>query len=389
MVSQILGDRYEVERQIGKQTGRWTLLARDMTTQEQVIIKLLVLDEELDWDDLKLFEREVEILKSLSHPAIPRYLDFFEHSLPNDRAIALVRSHIDGRSLQQLVLQGRRLTETETKQVAKAMLLVLDYLHGQPSPIIHRDIKPSNILLANRQLYLIDFGSVKALSGNNDTAFTVVGTYGYMPPEQFSGRAIPASDLYSLGATLVTVLTGTHPSSLPRRGIKFDLTGVTSLSPEFTDWLEWLMEPNLEHRAKSAQEALQALEHGGRRLTGAAIAKPSDTKVWLTKDTNSLELLIPSRLGQLQLQIDPQQISLISKRLGFQSSRPLTAPRQAIHKLEYRRTATDEQDADAQLILWAGDQKFELRGNPLLTQEELEWLAFELATWLKLPVTRL
>lgn len=66
MAGQILGDRYEVERQIGKQTGRWTLLARDLTTQERVVIKLLFLDDALEWDDLKLFEREVEILKSSS-----------------------------------------------------------------------------------------------------------------------------------------------------------------------------------------------------------------------------------------------------------------------------------------------------------------------------------
>jgi serine/threonine protein kinase len=101
MAGQILGDRYEVERQIGKQTGRWTLLARDLKTQERVVIKLLFLDDALEWDDLKLFEREVEILKALSHPSIPRYLGFFEHQLPNDKALALIQTYVPGKSLEQ------------------------------------------------------------------------------------------------------------------------------------------------------------------------------------------------------------------------------------------------------------------------------------------------
>ncbi|MBC7969872.1 MAG: serine/threonine protein kinase, partial [Verrucomicrobia bacterium] len=326
MAGQILGDRYEVERQIGKQTGRWTLLARDLTTQERVVIKLLFLDDALEWDDLKLFEREVEILKSLSHPAIPRYLGFFEHQLPNDKALALIQTYVEGKSLEQCLQERRLFTEAETKQLAKALLHILVYLHGQHPPIVHRDIKPSNILLANRQAYLVDFGSVKALTSSGDTsAFTVVGTYGYMPPEQFSGRALPASDLYSLGATLTAMLAGAHPSSLPHKGVKIDFEKIAQLSPAYVEWLEWLTDPNLERRAKSAQEALSALEQGGRRPTTIApVVKPTETKISLVKEANSLEVLLPSLLGQAHLHIDPQHISFTSRRLGFQSGRPQT-----------------------------------------------------------------
>lgn len=393
MGGQILGDRYEVERQIGKQTGRWTLLARDLTTQSQVVIKLLFLAEQLGRDDLKLFEREVEILQSLSHPSIPRYLGYFEHELPNDRALALIQTYVEGRSLEDLMQQGRQFTEAEVRQIAKAVLYILVYLQQRQPPIVHRDIKPSNILLANRQVHLVDFGSVKALTGRETSQFTIVGTYGYMPPEQFSGRAVPASDLYSLAVTLVAILTGVQPSNLPRRHSKIDIQQVPNLSPEFADWLDWLLQPDLSQRAKYAQDALHALDYG-RPVTSSPVEKPSESKVFITKDANRFELVIPAILGQTQLQIDPQQIVLFSKRLGLQSSRPIVAARQAIQRIEYRRDAaskgnevqSDQAPPAAKLVIWAGSQRFELGEHPLLTRRELDWLAYELSTWLRLPV---
>jgi serine/threonine protein kinase len=396
MAGQILGQRYQVERQIGKQTGRWTLLAKDLDTQEFVVLKLIFIDEQLEWDDLKLFEREVEILKSISHPSIPRYLGYFEHDLPNAKAMVLIQNYVEGKSLEQCLQQGRIFTEPEAKQLGKALLGILQYLHGLQPPIIHRDIKPSNVLLANRQLYLVDFGSVKRFSGGDSTAFTVVGTYGYMPPEQFSGRAVPASDLYSLAATLVALITGTHPSSLPHRGAKIDLSQVPNLSTEFADWLGWLLEANVPQRAKTVQEALYALEHGHRPTSAleketatnrSSVTKPADTKVVLTKDTDVLELQIPSRLGQVELVIDRQTISLSTKRLGVAAGRQ-QAPRHQIQKLHYRQPdpTSPTSDPDAGVTIWAGSEKFILGNNPPLSPAELEWIAQELSAWLKLAV---
>ncbi|MHC5829679.1 MAG: serine/threonine protein kinase, partial [Nostoc sp.] len=118
---------------------------------------------------------------------------------------------------------GRTFTEAEVKQIAKAVLEILVYLHGLYPPVIHRDIKPSNILLGDRsgnsvgQLYLVDFGSVQTVLATETGTRTVVGTYGYMPPEQFGGRTVAASDLYSLGATLIYLVTGTYPADLPQK----------------------------------------------------------------------------------------------------------------------------------------------------------------------------
>jgi eukaryotic-like serine/threonine-protein kinase len=263
---EILRERYEIQQRLGKKAGRQTLLARDLDTQELVVIKLLTFSSDFHWDDLKLFEREAQTLQSLSHPALPRYLDSFELDTPNGKGFAMVQSYIEAPSVEEHLKAGRTFSEKEIKQLAKALLEILTYLHGQKPPLIHRDIKPSNILLTNRsgnsvgQVYLVDFGSVQTLATQEGKTVTVVGTYGYMPPEQFGGRAVPASDLYSLGATLIALATRAHPADLPQKDMGIQFKQVASLSPAFADWLTQMIEPSLDRRFTSAESALQALQ---------------------------------------------------------------------------------------------------------------------------------
>ncbi|MEG4573410.1 serine/threonine-protein kinase [Microcoleus sp. N3A4] len=263
---EILADRYQCDRRLGKQAGRQTLLARDLKTQQQVVVKLLSFSSDFNWEDLKLFEREVETLKSLSHVAIPRYLDSFEIDTPNRKGFALVQSYIEAKSLQEYLSDGRTFSESEVKQLATALLDILAYLHQRQPPVIHRDIKPSNILLKNRsgnsvgEVYLVDFGAVQTLATQQGKTVTVVGTYGYMPPEQFGGRAVPASDLYGLGATLIALITKQHPADLPQKDLQLEFEQITQLSPAFTNWLKWMTHPSLERRPASVQMAKEVLE---------------------------------------------------------------------------------------------------------------------------------
>ena len=268
---ELLHDRYQVEQSLGKKAGRQTLLARDLQTQELVVVKLLTFNHEFEWDYLKLFEREAETLKSLDHPAIPRYLDYFELESPTYKGVALVQSYIDAKSLEQHLKAGRSFSEADVHQLGRSLLEILIYLHSQQPPVIHRDIKPSNILLGDRsgntvgQVYLVDFGSVQTLIAHEGGTITVVGTYGYMPPEQFGGRATPASDLYSLGATLICLATGKHPADLPQTNLQIQFKPSAALNESVADWLEWLTEPALDRRLQSAQEALQVLQEGRSR----------------------------------------------------------------------------------------------------------------------------
>ncbi len=299
MREKILHGRYEIQRQLRKYAGRQTLLARDTTTQELVIIKLLTFGSDFEWQDLKLFAREAQILQELSHPAIPRYLDYFELNLPKLKGFALVQTYIPARSLEENLQAGRTFSEEEVQQIALALLEVLIYLHERLPPVIHRDLKASNILLGDRsgehvgQVYLVDFGSVKTPVVQQDGSITVVGTYGYMPPEQFGGRAVPASDLYGLGATLIHLVTGSHPADLLQDNLKIQFEPLVNLSPAFLDWLKWLTEPALEHRPTSAREALEALDILSQRHFPLVVFQPEESKIRYIKQQERLEITIP------------------------------------------------------------------------------------------------
>lgn len=343
MIGEILDNRYEVLSILGKKTGRRTLKVRDLHSLELAVIKLLSFHNDFEWDDLKLFEREARTLKNLSHSSIPGYIDYFELKKPLS-GFALVQTYIQAQTLEQHLNSGRCFTEAEVKQIATKILDILVYLHSISPPVIHRDIKPSNVLLSDRSgnhvgdIHLIDFGSVQTAALKEFGTRTVVGTYGYMPLEQFGDRTVPASDIYSLGATLIYLVTGTHPADLPVRDGRIQFEDVTSLSPEFTRWLKATTEPILETRIKSAREALTALQqpkldississsvsnslsqiirgdwdwdgkswipkgqnllfnsfHDKFKSNALKLTKPSGSKVMLHKGKDNLEILIPA-----------------------------------------------------------------------------------------------
>jgi serine/threonine protein kinase len=295
----ILGDRYEVQQRLSKKTGRQTYLALDRQTQNLVIVKLLIFGYDFDWNDLTLFEREADILKTLNHPAIPQYQDSFGLDLPNLKGFAFVQTYIDAKSLEAHLQAHRTFSEAEVKQISEDILEVLIYLHNQNPPIIHRDIKPSNILLANRsahsagQVYVVDFGSVQNSISVEGCTWTVAGTYGYAPLEQFSGRAIPVSDLYGLGATLIHLVTGQHPADLSDQDLRIQFAQTTSLSPSLKRWLRQMTEPSSKRRFGSSQEALQALKALQPEDEMLATSKPTGSKILLTKSAEELQILIP------------------------------------------------------------------------------------------------
>ncbi len=302
MNSDILGSRYSIQQQLGKKPGRYTYLALDAETQNLVVVKLLRLDSDFEWDSLKLFEREAQILQNLSHPAIPEYLDYFDVDSPETKGFALVQSYIDAKSLEEQVSNGRTFSEAELKEIAEKILNILIHLHERKPAIIHRDIKPSNILLTNRsgnsvgEVYLVDFGSVQNITVVENGTLTVVGTYGYMSPEHFGGRAVTTSDLYSLGATLIYLATGIHPADFPQKDLQIQFEEKTQLSRHFTRWLKKVLEPSQEkrfHSAKIALEALQKPEIVNLSFADGAAIKPVDTKILLKKDVDKIQIIKP------------------------------------------------------------------------------------------------
>lgn len=298
MINQILEERYEIQKELGSNPGRKTLLAKDLETEQLVVIKILHFDGEVKWQDLRLFEREAQILQQLSHPAIPDYLNSFELDLPDIKGFALVQTYIPATSLEEHIQLGRSFNEAEVKEIAKALLEVLNYLHTGQYPVIHRDIKPSNILLGNRSgnhvgdVYLVDFGAVKTTAQQGGT-MTVVGTYGYMAQEQFGGRAVAASDLYSLGATLIYLVTGSHPADLLGDDMVIEFEKSVNLSPDLIKWLKWMTQTTIKNRPSSAEAALTELKSPTSADSELVVSKPKNSKILLIKEQDKLEIVSP------------------------------------------------------------------------------------------------
>jgi serine/threonine protein kinase len=190
-------------------------------------------------------------------------LDYFQIDTDHDRDFYIVQQLVEGKSLAQAIADGWHGSEEDIKQIAEQVLDVLIYLHELKPPVIHRDIKPQNVILQpNRKIALVDFGAVQDTYRSTQVGgSTVVGTYGYMPPEQFRGKAVPATDLYALGATILFLLTGRSPVELPEIKLKLSFRDSVNISSHFADWLDKMIEPAIEDRFSSAKQSLNALQN--------------------------------------------------------------------------------------------------------------------------------
>ena len=214
---------------------------------------------------ISLFNQEAMRLYELGeHPQIPTLLAYFEQ----DSYLYLVQQYVAGQSLaQELVRQGP-LTEGQIRALLTDLLPVLQFVHEHQ--VIHRDITPMNILRRrlDGRVVLIDFGVAKQLNVEVPAQpGTRIGTEGYSPIEQFrGGRAYPASDLFSMGATCLHLLTNTRPDYLydPLNGEWIWQAQLAeqkrSLTPGFTAILDKMLKDLVNERYQSATEVLEALE---------------------------------------------------------------------------------------------------------------------------------
>ena len=297
---QTLQNRYQLQRQLGNNGIRQTWLAKDLQAtddgQQLVVVKLLAFGGTVQWEDLKLFEREAQVLKQLNHPRIPKYIDYFS---VDDRTLwfGLVQEYIPGVCLKEMLTQGKRFTEKQVRKVAIEILEILIYLHELNPPVLHRDIKPSNLIWGeDSNIYLVDFGAVQDKAAKEGVTFTVVGTYGYAPMEQFGGKAVPGSDLYALGTTLIHLLTGTSPAELPVRDLQIQFRDLVNVKSSLVNWLEDITEPSVERRISNAREALDNLKVN--RLSSNllnVIRQPVESRVQIKKNRSYLLITLPMR----------------------------------------------------------------------------------------------
>jgi serine/threonine protein kinase len=254
----LIGGRYRLGPRLGSGSQGEIFLARDDKAKgadpREVIVKRLTLRG--TWKSFELFERESKVLSQLRHAGVPRYLATIEEP---PGTFNLVMQRAPGENLRDLQ-KRRRLSQLELRDVLVRCLEILDYLHTRTPAVIHRDLKPSNIVRApDGKIALVDFGGVLDAAREKGGS-TIVGTFGYMAPEQLHGQATPATDIYALGATIVALAGGVEPEDVPRKGLRMDLARhLPAIEPGFRRALTAMTDPDPEKRPQRARDVVALL----------------------------------------------------------------------------------------------------------------------------------
>jgi serine/threonine protein kinase len=226
----------------------------------------------------ELFKEEAIRLDSLGrYPRIPELYAYFTGE---DGRQYLVQEYIEGQNLERELKEEGNFNEGKIRQLLGEILPILEFIHGKQ--VIHRDIKPENIIRrkADNSLVLVDFGAAKFVTPlNRSVTGTVIGSAEYVAPEQGNGKAVNASDLYSLGVTCIYLLTGISPFQLFDDGEhewvwRQYLVNNNPVSNELGNVLDKLIEFGTKRRYQSASEVLQAMNLQAR-VTPTIIQPPA------------------------------------------------------------------------------------------------------------------
>lgn len=265
----LLNGRYEIVRRIGGGGMGAVYLAKDHHLGDAPrAVKEMVeshLDNSQHEKAIGDFKRESLLLTSLEHSSIPTIYDYFYDEVKG--RFYLVMKYISGGDFAGRLRNapGGRIDEKTVTDWAVQIADVLEYLHKRPKPIIYRDLKPANLMIDGNtgRVMLIDFGIARWVAPQ-EKGVTAVGTMGYAPPELFSGKVEPRSDIYSLGATMFHLLTGSDPQDNPL--LIFDFTKnprPRSINPSISTEMERILmravEYKPENRFRSAAEMRDAL----------------------------------------------------------------------------------------------------------------------------------
>lgn len=265
----IIDQRYQIVRQVGRGGFGRTYLANDLSqpNHPQCVIKQLQprTNNPRVWENAKQrFVNEASVLQRLgSHDQIPQLISYFEE----EQEFYLVQEYIEGEELQAEI-ERNLFNETQVITLLQDVLRVLDFVHK--TNVIHRDIKPANLIRRKQdgRFVLIDFGAVKeistiALNSQGQAVFTqMVGTQGFMPPEQIAGQPTFASDLYALGKTAIYALTGRSPLELENleETNQESWQNYCSISSRLGEIINRMIFPRCIERYNSAIEVLYDLQ---------------------------------------------------------------------------------------------------------------------------------
>ena len=270
MIGQLVGRRYHITENLGSGGFCQTYIAEDSQKfNNRCVVKklkpLCALPETFAIA-IQLFEREAQTQYRLgNHDQIPQLLAYFQEN----QEFYLVQELIEGHNLCQELPPGKQLSESEVILMLQNILEPLAFVHQQQ--VIHRDIKPPNLIRRYRdnKIVLIDFGAVKELAATEvlnlqgeTQIITTIGTPGYMPSEQTTGKARFSSDVYAVGIIGIQALTGKMAKELQEDPETAEIIwrNEVKVNPKLANILERMVRYDFRERYRSAVEALEALQ---------------------------------------------------------------------------------------------------------------------------------
>ncbi|HWS88955.1 MAG TPA: protein kinase [Pyrinomonadaceae bacterium] len=277
----ILYSRYEIVKRIGGGGMGAVYYAKDRNLGDAPrAVKEMIqthIDESQQEKAVADFRRESMLLASLEHPSIPTIYDYFYDETAS--RFYLVMKYISGGDCLARLRHApmNRLDELTVAEWGAQAADVLEYLHNQRPPIIYRDLKPANLMIDGNsgRVMLIDFGIARWVAPQ-EKGVTAVGTMGYAPPELFSGKAEPRTDIYGLGATMFHLLTGSDPQDNPLLIFDFSKNPTPrQINPAVSNEMEWILmravEYEPERRFRSAAEMRDTLQRHVEQLRAGAV----------------------------------------------------------------------------------------------------------------------
>ena len=265
---ELLNGRYKIRKVLGKGGFGTTFLAENKQQSNGSLCVVKQLQPSFSEPYLlkkakDLFNREAETLGILGkHPNIPTLFAYFEEN----NEFYIIQEYIAGHTLEDELLPHRPLSEPQVIKILREVLNILKFVHRHN--VIHRDIKPANLIRRKRdnKLVLIDFGSVKKVTNAQKNKGTIVGSYAYIPEEQYNGHPNFSSDIYALGMIGIQAITGLELKQMLGAGFSLNEEGEIDwqkyalVSDNLANFLSMMVRNNYQQRYQSAKEALHALQ---------------------------------------------------------------------------------------------------------------------------------
>jgi hypothetical protein len=274
--SNVWGGRYQIDGFGGAGSQGTTFTGVDRKTGARDAVKLFDLGKAKDWKAQELFDREVQTLQRLSHPGVPKFLEVLTDDETGARA--LVMTFIAGESLGDILAREQSIPEKRLWALLVDAAHVMAHVHGEG--VVHRDLKPDNLILKpDGTVAVVDFGGVGVVRAKAGS--TVVGTFGFMAPEQLYGAQTAATDLYALGATVLTLATGKTPEDHPRDGLAVDVDAAAPfLSDALRGLLAKLLAPDPKDRPKDAAALLTELKNIAKGETSTKNTRQTSPSIY-------------------------------------------------------------------------------------------------------------